>query len=299
MDEVTVVGIDEAGYGPKLGPLVVAATAFRLPARAPALRELLPLCANAAGPVPVFDSKLIWRGGAGFSRLETSVLAFAAAAEEAVVVPDPTRDPEPWALSPDAPTPAVTDPAKIGAAGAVLAGALAEAGVEVLSVRTRTVPVAEYNAEAERMGSKAALNFAVATDLLAPWLDRPGEVLAFVDRHGGRAYYAPLLAERFPSRFPRVVRESRAVSTYRLGDDAEVSVVVDGDRHHLATALASMAATYVRERWMRAFNAWFGARDPDLRPTAGYHQDANRWLRDSASLRDRLGVGEERLVRVR
>ena len=60
-----------------------------------------------------------------------------------------------------------------------------------------------------------------------------------------------------------------------------------------------MAAKYVRERWMGAFNDWFGERDPDLVPTAGYVTDARRWLADSEDLRRRLEIDDDDLIRVR
>ena len=44
----------------------------------------------------------------------------------------------------------------------------------------------------------------------------------------------------------------------------------------LPTALASMTAKYLRELSMRAFNEFWCARVPGLRPTAGYPTDAPR-----------------------
>ena len=40
-DAALLVGIDAAGYGPMLGPLVVSATAFEVPRAAVDLRRLL------------------------------------------------------------------------------------------------------------------------------------------------------------------------------------------------------------------------------------------------------------------
>ena len=45
----------------------------------------------------------------------------------------------------------------------------------------------------------------------------------------------------------------------------------------LPTALASMTAKYLRELSMRAFNEFWCARVPGLRPTAGYPGDAPRF----------------------
>jgi len=83
-----VAGIDEAGYGPLLGPLAVSATAFRVPDEAAEadLWELL-RGAVARGAVRksdrlrVADSKKLHHGGAGIEPLERNVLPFLAALE--------------------------------------------------------------------------------------------------------------------------------------------------------------------------------------------------------------------------
>ena len=67
----------------------------------------------------------------------------------------------------------------------------------------------------------------------------------------------------------------------------------------LPTALASMLAKYVRELYMRAFNQYWQARKPGLRPTAGYARDAGRFIADIKPLLDGEGVELRRLVRVK
>ncbi|MEI7781546.1 MAG: hypothetical protein WCJ18_06425, partial [Planctomycetota bacterium] len=70
-----VIGTDEAGYGPNLGPLVVAATAWRIEAAPAAAEEAVAGIASrvantvaAAGPL-WGDSKQIYRSGSGFAAL--------------------------------------------------------------------------------------------------------------------------------------------------------------------------------------------------------------------------------------
>jgi hypothetical protein len=50
---------------------------------------------------------------------------------------------------------------------------------------------------------------------------------------------------------------------------------------------------------MRQLNAYFQARVPGLRPTAGYGLDAWRFLEDVAAARTAAGVSEEVLLRQR
>src|SRR5262252_7091422 len=84
------VGIDEAGYGPNLGPLVMTAVACRVPEQSMALdlwRLLRPAVRRASGKNPlrlfVDDSKLIYSTARGVGELETSVLSILRAAYRA------------------------------------------------------------------------------------------------------------------------------------------------------------------------------------------------------------------------
>ncbi len=54
----------------------------------------------------------------------------------------------------------------------------------------------------------------------------------------------------------------------------------EAEEAHLPVALASMTAKLVRELVMGRFNRYWSGRMPELKPTAGYVQDARRWLED-------------------
>ena len=67
----------------------------------------------------------------------------------------------------------------------------------------------------------------------------------------------------------------------------------------LPTALASMTAKYLRELSMRAFNEYWCARVPNLRPTAGYPGDASRFRGEVAALQRELGIADRVMWRGR
>ena len=73
-----VIGMDEAGYGPNLGPLVVAATAWRVEHpmgfALPRLDDAL-LHSPDQAPMRFADSKQLYQSGSGLRLLERGVLA--------------------------------------------------------------------------------------------------------------------------------------------------------------------------------------------------------------------------------
>ena len=152
---------------------------------------------------------------------------------------------------------------------------------------------------------------ATARDHATPQrLTQYGPVHVAMDRHGGRRYYADMLSGAFPMTTVEAVEESPTLSRYRLlhggpaTGDAEAGAVTLTVRERCeeastATALASMAAKYVRELAMRQLNAYFQERVPGLRATAGYGLDAWRFLDDIATARAAMGVPDAAILRSR
>jgi len=301
---VIVAGIDEAGYGPSLGPLVVAAAAFRLApgAREASLHRLLGLvdtsgAAGAAG-LPLDDSKKLWRGTASLATLETSLLGHLALARGLL----PLRvaalldgAPEcsaaaieelPWYAGRLLGTrlPRRADPGVLLARAARHAELLADRGLSVAEILLAPVLEPDFNRLVRQHGSKAWPLFLATGRLLDALMARfPDEpLLVHIDRQGGRTHYAELLTGYFPLAPLRTVRERPAESVYvfdfRERPRVEVRVAVRGDSRRAPVALASIAAKTVRELFMESLNAWFAERAPGLAPTAGYPVDARRFL---------------------
>ena len=124
--------------------------------------------------------------------------------------------------------------------------------------------------------------FTLASDLLAKALecspDRPIHIT--MDRHGGRRYYAGLLNGEFPMVSVETVEESPDASRYLLhraaadASPAPVALTVRDrcESWSLVTALASMAAKYVRELAMEQLNEYprSGCRACGPRPDTGW-----------------------------
>jgi ribonuclease HII len=72
-----------------------------------------------------------------------------------------------------------------------------------------------------------------------------------------------------------------------------------GGEAYLPVALASMISKYLRELAMQAFNQFWIRHLPELRPTAGYPGDSQRFKRDIASVQASLGIDDRMLWRDR
>jgi hypothetical protein len=320
-----LAGIDEAGYGPTLGPLVVAGTVFRVPdEEGPAPPDLWKMlgrstCRRPDGRrVPVDDSKKLYSTAKGIGGLEEGVLAFLERQEGGIPgefrrllrrladAPEADRylDDYPWYRGRDIPIPAGSWANQIRNAATRLAEDLAGAGVEFLGVRAVPMEVLEFNRALDRTGNKSRVSFGAVGSLLDwVWRSYPEErIEAWVDRQGGRMRYGPILFARLKPRGIRIGEETEETSSYQLsrrGPPMRVTFTVDCDGACFPVALASMCCKYIRELHMSIFNRFWGEQVENLRPTAGYYVDAKRFLEDIGPARERLAVGDEALIRKR
>jgi len=315
-----IAGIDEAGYGPTLGPLVVSATAFASHREAEDLWELLSaaVCRKAlkSDPrLPVADSKKVYSGGRGLNNLEATVLSFTG------LLSGPCAGPlamlhscSPEALSREkqcawyegetAEAPRWTSPERLSEAAPALKACAESAEVRMVLARSMVVFAPEFNRHVRRLRNKAAVSFAHCVSLLRCILDLCDEDGAevFVDKQGGRNRYGYLLLRAFPQQKIRILNEGRDESVYRLtgqGKEMTITFAKGAEDKQLPVALASMYSKYVRELYVTRLNAFWQQHVPDLKPTAGYPQDASRFLQDIESARAELGIPLEQFARAR
>ncbi len=320
-------GIDEAGYGPMLGPLCVGAAVLVFddidPASgAPDAWSMLDgaICRRRRDKhhrIAIDDSKRLKSAGHGppaLRHLERGVLAFHCA-----MAPDgPVAQGRAWtdtalldALGATAPSrpwsgetarlPLSNDLDALRIDGARLRRTLAECHARCDWIACRSIDAGTFNDRTD-LESKAAVNFATAMTLVEAIIERSGadHPRILIDRHGGRLHYRQDLQRCFGDARIQVLAEDQALSRYRLrmhSGAATITFASASDRRHLPVALASMIAKYVRELHMLRLNRWFTKRMPDLRPTAGYIEDGRRWIEDVEPLLASEGLERRVLVR--
>ena len=312
-----IIGLDEAGYGPNLGPLVQAAVAVRVPDEVGCLWRCLAggvrrACDPDDGRVLIDDSKLVHVGPHAFARLERGVLAALGRLEAQplgqllgrTACADTLADiaGEPW-FTGDEPHPVAVDLAELAVAVNGLAPARQAAGVAFHAARCVATPAPRFNALLDRWETKSAVLeqgvIALVRASLAA-LDGDEPVTFVIDKQGGRNYYAPLIQTALPDCWVMPRRESADVSEYTLlGLGREVGLVFRprADSESLPVALASMLAKYLREVFMRQFNRYWLGHVPGLKPTAGYPGDAARFYEAIRPVMARLGIPESAVWR--
>lgn len=319
-----VFGVDEAGYGPLLGPLSVAGAAFRCAEGADLADLLRPAVARPgergrAGRLVVGDSKEVFGATHDPALLELPVLAFLAATDGAVAAPatiddlfrsvgiDPAvRDEAPWYRGTSESLPRWADPAAVVAGAAALRGAFASSGVSFAGFGAALLPEASLNDLLRRTENKSDALFETSARVFDRLLTlrAPSEpVRATMDRQGGRRFYLAPITRRWPARFAWAAEETPTVSRYSMrledGAVADVGFLVKADRDEPQVGLASLLAKYLRELSMDLWNEWFCARFPQGGRTAGYTVDARRWLDATREVRIAAGIPDERLIRIR
>ena len=318
------VGIDEAGYGPNLGPLVMTAVSAELD---PALDDMSDIPAelelwgdlassiDRAGGDPrklwVDDSKAIHRAKDGRDRLEIGCLTVIDAAtgtrpgsfEALVGALGPglldELELEPW-RSPGA-TSAYSRPRWQGAETAAILDRRPLATLDnrwrIVGVDVVAVAPARFNEGLAISGSKASVHFeAFARLLRMAWEREPTRPTRVVsDIHGGRRYYLEPLAGSFPEVWIERGREDRQGSQYTIRSSTrslELELRPRADATNGLVALASMVSKAVREFWMEVFNAFWLDQIPGLKPTAGYPVDATRFRRVIQGTAQARGLAE-------
>src|SRR5437773_4628158 len=232
-----IVGIDEAGYGPNLGPFVMTSVACRVPDEHTGadlwkvLKKAVRKRASDDDPrLFIQDSKVVYSTSRGLHDLETAVLATVSY----VTVEEPLplhryldwlcpshRDElasECWFTGTTL-LPLVAVPAEFHKAAKRFHLSCQNNGVHWGLVRSVLVCPARFNAIVDRWGSKGAVLGQALGGLLTYNRHPDGgsePICFFIDKHGGRNNYAAMLQQSLGEGMVVVQEEGMDRSVYRV-----------------------------------------------------------------------------------
>ncbi|MHC4556309.1 MAG: hypothetical protein ACYTFW_04890 [Planctomycetota bacterium] len=318
---VVLVGIDEAGFGPILGPLVVSSSTFSLPHHLlnSDLWQILRKSLNnrrkrLAGRLLIADSKKAYSRTLGIKHLERTVLtALRCLGKEPTTLTELIEllcpnclgrlSDYPWykeagsyCLS--------ADVADRDIASAVLTDDMASNGIELLELKSCCLDVAYYNKMVASVKNKANVLFTATSQLIKRAYDNfaGDDLQVIVDRQGGRIRYRKNLQRMFGDMELRILHESPTVSSYELqtnGKAMRLHFVVGADERFLPVSLASMVSKYLREVLIGSINRYFAGFDTDLKPTAGYWKDGLRFIEEIKTSLPHVEFNKNQLIRCR
>lgn len=321
-----LLGTDEAGYGPNLGPLTIGSTAWYVPHEHAATNLFELLAAEiAAGKekkgslkLPIADSKKLYSASGSVALLEQAILGGAnylgqtwndwhslwsglqaqSSSQLAAI---------PWHTDYQLPLPHEASADQIAMANSAFEASAHRTSARLVHLQAVAVYPQEFNARLQKVVSKGELLSQATMQLVQDNLQALGkishtitssddnQVTIYCDKHGGRDRYAGMLQHLFDADQIHIVKESQGESIYRFSHNhwqLTIHFTAKGEKN-LPTALASMIAKYLREIAMLPFNDFFIRHLPSLRPTAGYPEDAKRFAKETVALRKQLALADE------
>lgn len=332
-----LIGMDEAGYGPNLGPLVVTAVVFEVPGKVTEVdlwREFAGIVSPDIAPrgehIQIADSKLVYTPVRGLAALEAGVLTavnvwrsfdsgrtgtefdhvpktFRELCQLVATPENSVSDSAAWHSGDDLAIPHVSF--KEASRGDHVDTQLFErwrtrcdeCGIRLREIRSAIISPRRFNERTRQCDNKARALSEISMHLLGEsWQEcatTDESALIIADKHGGRNRYHDFLPLAFGDQFIRCREEKAESSRYQVGR-AEIRFETKSERY-LPVALASMVSKYLRELSMILFNRFWTARVPGLKPTAGYPLDARRFRAAIAAVQRELGIPDDDLWRER
>jgi ribonuclease HII len=318
-----LAGIDEAGYGPILGPLVVSASAFSIHdslLKADLWYHLRKSIAikkkHLAGRLLITDSKKAYSRAVGIRHIQRTTLAVLRCLGTeptdlnsllTFLSPDcPQRlKTYPWYYSPDTVgIPLDYDSVDIKIASEVFSADMAGQGISLLGIQSHCLDVAYYNKLVAAVKNKASVLFSTTAALIKSIWDncRDENIQVIVDRQGGRSRYRKNLQRMFSDLELAVINESQNSSSYELKNTdrkMRIHFVIRADQRYMPVCLASMVSKYLRELLVARINSYFLSRHRQLKPTAGYFKDGRRFITDIKTYIPDIKYDSNLLIRCR
>ena len=292
---VHVVGVDENGLGPRLGPLIATAATIEVKRYD---REKLAALASEAG---IGDSKQTSAFGK-MAEAESLVLAVFEDAEQRAPThfddllegmaldgplilrnrcPGGQTESQCWSAA--MPLPAFGGSLE---RGREMLGSLRKGGVRVKRVRTQIACAAFINDALAAGESKLKVDLGLFERLVLDARRATGhDLTAICGMVGGIRSYQNYF-RHFAK--PKALRDACA---YAVPDVGEVRFEVKADDRHLPVALASMVGKVMRELAMARIVRFYQGHDKSLRDVSGYHDPVTAgFVYSTTKLRKRLRI---------
>jgi ribonuclease HII len=179
---------------------------------------------------------------------------------------------------------------------------LARAGIEVVYVRSAVVCTDRINAAAARGLTRFHVDLHAMERLVldARAFSGPGgDVVATCGKVGGFDRYDPHFGP-LGGHLRMALEEGRARSAYRFPGVGEVAFVRDADAKHLLVCMASLVGKWVRDLLMTRVVRYHQGADPSLPVASGYHDPVTTQFVDASALtRKKRGLPDRCFERVR
>lgn len=313
-----LIGTDEAGYGPNLGPLTITGSLWETPSIESDLFELLndvvkPTAGRGDNRLFIADSKQVYRGS--ITAMELSVLSLAtwiegkvpSSVEQLCSILCPSLDwnsvrEQEWYDFESVVLPIKAGRAKILEFAARFGDAADRAGVRLLGIEAVAVLPPEFNRQVADLGNKATLLSHQTLGIAKRLMQRTDDDLEIIcDKHGGRSKYARILETVLTDQSVSIGQEAREESDYSFREDHRDIVVRfrAGGETFLPTAVASLVSKYLRELFMEGWNQFWLQHVADIKPTKGYPVDAKRFKDEIEAAQHTLQIANDDIWRVR
>lgn len=333
-----LIGMDEAGLGPNLGPLVVSVTVWEVPG-SPREFDLWSAMADVASQAPtkeplrlqIADSKQVYSPGKGLAALEKAVLSAlrmlgqsprtltelssclsaecgvwsaecgtTGSLNSSAFCPLPSAfSPTLWLADRDMALPTEIDAALVGDLATKWLECCRRAGVSLKAIRSEIVQPERFNAIVRACDNKSLALSRISLGLLrSVWNPDDERPTLVICDKHGGR-------NRYDDLLAEIL-DDRMI--FAVGEAKERSVYRVGSTElrfqmkaeaNFPVALASLVCKYVRELSMDVFNQFWSEHVPELKPTAGYPVDAVRFRADIAEAQQRLGITDDVLWRER
>ena len=316
-----LAGIDEAGFGPILGPLVVSSSVFLLGGHSPdadlwqILRKSVGKRRKAlAGRLLIADSKKAYSKSFGIKHLERTVLACLKYLDKtpatlsellAMLGPDCLERLSDYPWHKDISGYVIgRDKADMAIASAAMGNDMSANNIKLMELKSCCIDVAYYNKMVGSVKNKASVLFSVVCRLIKETYDNfsDDDLQIIIDRQGGRVRYRKELLRNFADMELKILKETADHSSYELKSgkrQMRLHFVVAADDRFLPVSLASMVSKYVRELLIDNMNRYFIGCCGELKPTAGYWKDGLRFIADLKRAIPHVQIDDNQLIRCR